>query len=236
MRECPLVSIVIPTYNCPYIANAIESALAQSYLRKEIIVVNDGSTKHKEKIKPYYDRIRYIEKKNGGIASALNTGIKLSRGQFFAWMCSDDLIDPHKVAKQISFMQTKGAVASHTAFYRMDVKKKIIDQFLIKAFTKNQLLAAMMKGNVINGATVMLNKKVFDEVGFFNENLRCAQDYDMWCRILMKYHIHYLNAPLYKYRIHGNMISKRLKNVLDKERALVIHEYKDILRGLIKHQ
>ncbi|WP_394514565.1 glycosyltransferase family A protein [Priestia aryabhattai] len=90
------VSIIIPFYNCSYIDQAIQSALNQTYQDIEIIVVNDGSSKFNEKITPYLDRILYIEKENGGTASALNLGIKNATGEYFAWLSSDDIFLPIK--------------------------------------------------------------------------------------------------------------------------------------------
>ena len=80
----PLVSIVIPVYNgANYVSEAIESALKQTYKNIEIIVVNDGSTDNTEKIvKKYGDKIRYFYKENGGVASALNLGIKNMKGEY----------------------------------------------------------------------------------------------------------------------------------------------------------
>jgi glycosyltransferase involved in cell wall biosynthesis len=74
------VSILIPFYNCPYVDRAIESALQQTYPDVEVIVIEDGSSKHLPLIKPYAKHIRYIRKPNGGTASALNRGSELPAG------------------------------------------------------------------------------------------------------------------------------------------------------------
>ena len=79
----PLVSIVIPVYNgANYMREAIDSALAQTYKNIEVIVVNDGSTDNTDEIaKSYGDKIRYFKKENGGVATALNLGIREMRGE-----------------------------------------------------------------------------------------------------------------------------------------------------------
>lgn len=103
------VSIIIPFYNCQYVEKAIESALNQTYQNIEVIVVDDGSTKYIERITPYLDSIHYIQKKNGGTASALNTGIRYATGEYFAWLSSDDLFKPDKISKQLKFMKRCGS-------------------------------------------------------------------------------------------------------------------------------
>src|SRR5262245_18482633 len=91
--DLPLVSIVIPVYNgANFVADAIESALQQTYSRTEIIVINDGSTDDgatAQVAQIYGSRIRYYEKANGGCGSALNYGIERMRGEYFSWLSHD---------------------------------------------------------------------------------------------------------------------------------------------------
>ena len=104
----PLVSIVIPVYNgARYVGQAIESALGQDYPSIEVIVVNDGSTdegRTREAIAPYLPRVRYFEKPNGGVASALNFGIAQMRGGYLSWLSHDDLYRSDKVSRQVARM------------------------------------------------------------------------------------------------------------------------------------
>ena len=104
----PLVSIVIPVYNgSNYMREAIDSALAQTYRNIEVIVVNDGSRDDGATdaiARSYGDRIRYIPKENGGSSSALNTGIRNMKGDWFSWLSHDDLYAPEKVEKQVELL------------------------------------------------------------------------------------------------------------------------------------
>ena len=104
----PLVSIVIPVYNgSKYLGEAIDSALEQTYKNIEIVVINDGSKdngKTRAVAKSYGDKIRYYEKENGGVSSALNYAIKMSKGQFISWVSHDDKILPEKIELQIEYL------------------------------------------------------------------------------------------------------------------------------------
>ena len=101
----PKVTIVIPVYNgANYVKEAIESALSQTYDNIEIIVVNDGSNDNNETenaVLSYGDKIKYVCKENGGVSSALNTGIKLAEGEWISWLSHDDLYTQEKIKKQI---------------------------------------------------------------------------------------------------------------------------------------
>ncbi|MDR1180166.1 MAG: glycosyltransferase [Spirochaetales bacterium] len=105
----PLVSIVIPVYNgANYMREAIDSALTQTYDNCEVIVVNDGSDDGGATdniARSYGDRIRYFAKENGGVATALNLGIREMQGEYFSWLSHDDVYLPYKIERQIDFMQ-----------------------------------------------------------------------------------------------------------------------------------
>src|SRR5512140_3857263 len=107
MTEHPLVSVVIPVYNgANYLREAIDSALAQTYPHVEVIVVNDGSNdggRTRAVATSFGSRVRYFEKENGGVASALNLGIREMRGAFFSWLSHDDVYYPEKIARQVAY-------------------------------------------------------------------------------------------------------------------------------------
>ena len=115
----PKISIVIPAYNASnYLAEAIDSALSQTYKNVEIIVVNDGSPDDGATAKvaaKYGDKIRYFEKPNGGSASALNVGIANMTGEWFSWLSHDDLYEPKKLEKQIEYINSLNLASSSLA-------------------------------------------------------------------------------------------------------------------------
>lgn len=237
MISDPVVSVVIPFYNCPYVHLAVESVLAQTYRSIEIIVVDDGSTVHSEKLKPYLDRIRYIAKPNGGTATALNRGIEAARGSYFAWLSSDDVYYPDKILKQMAMLQATGHSFAHTAFYYIDPGGSILSDALnLSLLTRRALIETMRKGCPVNGSTVLIGMDVFRKVGVFNEAYRYTHDYELWLRILQHYDWDYIGEPLIGYRVHDAMGSKLHSREQNEEIALVQKKYRKQLLRLLERE
>ena len=160
----PKVSIVIPVYNgSNFLKEAIDSALAQTYKNIEIIVVNDGSSDDgaTEKIaKSYGDKIKYYKKENGGVATALNLGIKKMTGEYFSWLSHDDKYKTDKVKIQIKFMSKikENNVILFSNYDLMDENSKITGKckFNQSILTKTPIYA-LLRGNV-NGITMLIPK------------------------------------------------------------------------------
>jgi teichuronic acid biosynthesis glycosyltransferase TuaG len=231
----PKVSIIIPFYNCPYVDQAIESAINQTHSNIEIIVVDDGSTKFKEKLVPFQENIVYIRKENGGTATALNEGIRSATGEYIAWLSSDDYFLPDKVAKQISFMMKEKVEASFTNYNYIDETSQPIDHWTRPVFSNNEdVYRAFLNYNAINGCTVIIKKEIFEQAGYFNPNLRYTQDYEMWVRLLIKgYKIYYLDEELTKFRIHKESGTYKHQRAMQKEISIIESEYKPLLKEYI---
>ena len=117
MSDKPLVSIIIPCYKqAEYMAETIDSALAQTYRPIEVVVVNDGSPDGTEKVaRGYGDRIVYLHRENGGLSAARNTGIARAIGFYFKFLDSDDQLHPEQVARQVEALAGREDCASLTA-------------------------------------------------------------------------------------------------------------------------
>ncbi|MBM7603172.1 glycosyltransferase involved in cell wall biosynthesis [Metabacillus crassostreae] len=227
------VSIIIPFYNCQYIDKAIESALSQTYQNKEIIVIDDGSSKYIDKINPYLKSIKFIQKRNGGTASALNTGIQHATGEYFTWLSSDDLYKPEKISRQIQFMRDIGANVSYSPYILVNSQGEQLQQIDKYYQNKIKLLKAALRFCPVNGCTVMIKMNVFCQIGLFDETLRYANDYDMWCRILLNYDIYYLDEALVFYRKHEEMGTIKHKKEIISETKQVKNRYNKQLRKYI---
>ncbi|WP_377889524.1 glycosyltransferase [Alkalihalobacillus sp. R86527] len=216
------VSIIIPFYNCAYVGEAIQSALNQTYQNIEIIVVNDGSTKHKEKVTPYLQSITYIEKENGGTATALNAGIKRATGTYFCWLSSDDSYETDKVQKQMAFMKQTGAAISYSSYVLMNHNSTVVSDQIGVHFQNRLLFYRKIKVNCpINGCTIMMKMSLFSELGQFDESLPFTHDYDLWLRIVQKHDFYFLNQPLVRYRVHEEMGTKKNEAAIRKEIQIV---------------
>lgn len=210
-RFHPKVSIVIPVYNgSNYLREAIDSALAQTYGNFEVIVVNDGSTDDGKTDRiciSYGNNIRYFKKENGGVASALNLGIKEMRGEYFSWLSHDDLYYPNKLEKQIDFLSTQKnkdvILYANVSFIDLngDMKSKTNREEIHDIKHLNSKLYPAIKG-LMNGCVLLIPKKVFTICGKFDESLKTANDYDMWFRISREFDLRFQSDVLIKYRIH----------------------------------
>ncbi|MBK6510381.1 MAG: glycosyltransferase family 2 protein [Haliea sp.] len=103
----PLISVIIPSYNCgKYLVEAIESVLSQDYPRIELIVIDDGSTDDSQQLlRAYVDRLTYKSQPNAGIAAARNAGFKLATADFVAFLDADDIFTPGRLRLQMSMFE-----------------------------------------------------------------------------------------------------------------------------------
>ena len=228
----PKISIVIPAYNASnYLAEAIDSALAQTYVNVEIIVVNDGSKDNgatRAIALSYGDKIRYFEKENGGSSSALNMGIANMTGEWFSWLSHDDLYVPEKLEKQIEYINASGIdiseLTKHIFFSAsdlidangktiracdMDASRRLKEK--IETFPHNGYLIAEPTEYLFHGCSCLVHKDAFADIGVFDEKLRLLNDVDLWYRLYSAdYQVHYIPEPLVKGRVHAKQVSKSI--------------------------
>ncbi|ACM19813.1 glycosyltransferase [Geotalea daltonii FRC-32] len=213
--ECfyPKVSIIIPVYNgSNYLNQSIDSALAQTYQNIEVIVINDGSTDDlaTENIaKSYGDRIRYFCKNNGGVGSALNFGLDKMTGKYFSWLSHDDIYQPNKIERQIELLRKQTnpeGVIVFSDWENIDENSSSIGCRIIDQAEIASSIYVVMNCTV-NGCTLLIPKKCFDETASFDENLPTTQDYDLWFKMARKYQFLHLPESLVRYRIHSQQDS-----------------------------
>lgn len=220
----PHVTILIPTFNHQaYLTEAVESALRQTYRDREILVVDDGSTDRCPDILANFgDTIRVIRKENGGAPSALNTGLRQAKGEWVAWLSSDDAFEPAKLDHQVAFAEAHPECAViYADWYVVDVQGKITDKLTSPDFrTQKRLVAGLVRGCVINGSTTLVRMKAFEHVGLFDETLLQAHDWDMWLRLARDFPFGHVALPLVRYRWHGQNMSARPDALAYNERVL----------------
>ena len=208
----PLVSIIIPTYNrAAIVTNAIKSVLEQTYQNFEILVVDDGSIDATQstlaKIKD--KRVKLISASHGGAAAARNIGLKTAQGEYIGFCDSDDLWIASKLELQINYFKQNpdvdlvfGDVVSlrgkkiETASYFGERKPHAGHVF-------NQLL----QYNFIPNVSVLVRKSCLDQIGYFNEELKTSEDYELWLRFCLHYKVSYISEMVVQVLRHDGNIT-----------------------------
>lgn len=214
----PKVSIVIPVYNgANYLAQAIDSALAQTYRNCEVLVVDDGSTDGgaTEAIaKSFGDRVRYFYKTNGHVASALNFGIRHMTGDYFSWLSHDDLYHRRKVEAQIECANAnESRTIVYSDFETLNVDTGVLTAVRLPHVDSKQFRYFITLNSMLHGCTVLAPRRCLDECGPFNETLRTIQDYDMWYRLAGKCNFVHLPEVLVTSRHHAGQGTRQMREL-----------------------
>ncbi|MDE3084845.1 MAG: glycosyltransferase family 2 protein, partial [Verrucomicrobiota bacterium] len=189
----PLVSILIPCYNAaPWLAQTLESALAQTWPNKEIIVVDDGSGDDSASIaRTYADRgVRLISQENRGSSAARNHAWRNAQGEFFQFLDADDLINPDKISAQLSTLASRsaGTLASCAwgRFRNDPANAKFIDEAVFGDFSPIDFLALSARtGVMMHPSAWLVPHAVADRAGPWDEALTLNDDGEYFCRVLL---------------------------------------------------
>lgn len=237
-----LVSIVIPAYKAAnYLAEAIDSALAQTYKNIEIIVVNDGSPDDgatREVALSYGDKIKYYEKENGGCASALNYGISVMTGDYFSWLSHDDLYLPEKIESLLKMADKIGCNKDTTVLGCNDLiqspsgqRSKSLYDNTAGLLSPEKAFGENLNVKTMNGCGLLIPKKVLEDVGDFRTDYKHLLDRELWMRISVAgYNYAFIKDALVISRAHNQQITVKASNLLFDEETKMIDEYTDILR------
>jgi len=230
--KSPLVSVVTPAFNAQATISAtIDSVLNQTYSNLELIIVDDGSTDETKKIVLHKNdnRINYIYQVNQERAIARNNGISYSRGDYIAFLDSDDLWLPEKLEKQIRLFEKNQEISlvySDLYFFDDITGNDIILFSKIEKLYRGKIkIKQLLLHNFIQSPTPVIKRQVFHEVGLFNPNMVPVEDWEMWIKIASLFPIDYVDEPLARYRLHQNALFwfntplklfEGINNVLDK--------------------
>ncbi|MCA1594055.1 MAG: glycosyltransferase [Acidobacteria bacterium] len=205
----PEVSVIIPFYNrVQWLAEAVQSVLNQTYTDFEIILVDDGSV---EEIPPHIiedSRVRYVRQENRGASAARNHGIRLARGNYVAFLDSDDLFLPVKLEKQVAYMDAhRDILLTHTSYQRMSGEgedREVINSGRFSGRINSEYLFNCGMAT----PTVMIRRDALDEKMKFEESVQVGQGEDtiFWLTFATKFEIVGIDEPLTKVRIHGNNV------------------------------
>jgi glycosyltransferase involved in cell wall biosynthesis len=211
------ISVIIPSFNrSKTIRRAINSILEQTYYPHEIIIIDDGSTDGTQSlIRDEYPSVKYYYQLNKGVSNARNKGILKSTGDWIAFLDSDDEWFPNKLEEQKkSLEQNSTTFISHTneIWIRNGVR---VNQMKKHQKYGGSIFDKCLEFCRISPSSVLIHKRVFDDVGNFDEDLMVCEDYDLWIRITSKYLVEFLDIPLIKkYGGHKDQLSK-VKNGIE---------------------
>jgi len=210
------VSVIIPTFNrLSLISRAIDSVLKQTLKPFEIIVVDDGSSDNTSTlIKNNYKSVKLIKQKNLGVSKARNVGIKNSSGDWIALLDSDDEWKKNKLEVQIKSL-------SEHDYYSVCHTNEI---WIRNGTRVNQKKRHQKYGGYIfdkcldicriSPSSIIFQKNIINEVGWFDENLSICEDYDLWLRITANFKILFIDKPLViKYGGHSDQLSKSVNGI-----------------------
>jgi glycosyltransferase involved in cell wall biosynthesis len=194
----PFISVIIPTYNRSHcVAEAIDSVAGQSYKNHEIIVVDDGSTDDTARLLAGYDgRLSALHTQHAGPSAARNAGLRAARGDYIAFLDSDDLWTPRKLEQQIGFF-AKNPDARICQTEEIWIRNGVrVNPMKKHKKYSGWIFRQCLPLCIVSPSAVMLHRSIFDRVGLFDESLPACEDYDLWLRIAPHYPIYLIDKPL----------------------------------------
>ncbi|MDI6761905.1 MAG: glycosyltransferase [Thermodesulfobacteriota bacterium] len=192
--EFPLVSVIVPTYNRPdMLVETLRSILNQTYSNYEIIIVNDAGV-DVENVVTFLNqagRMTYVRHgRNLGLAAARNTGIKMAKGKYIAYLDDDDLYYPDHLETLVQFLEGSDYKVAYTDAHRAHQKKvngryAVVKQDVPYSFDFDD--DRILLENFVPVLCFMHEKSCLDEVGCFDEDLTTQEDWDLWIRLSRKF-------------------------------------------------
>lgn len=240
MRHEVKVSVLMPVYNDGrYVRDAVDSILTQTFSDFELIIVNDGSTDETAQLLASYSdpRIRIIvHEANRGRPHARNSALDAARGKYIVWMDADDISLPDRLAKQYAFMEARPHIAVSGGALMVFSRESGVR---LAPFDDASIRAGLFWGATIFNPSSCLRREVVVKTGVrFDGALTRAQDYDLWCSLLLDHGLRAANMPdvLLLHRLHKSDPYKAMhdavlrKNLLrlgmpDKDQSMVVYSY-----------
>ncbi len=229
------ISVIIPVYNRVHlVGRALASVYVQSRPAQEVIVVDDGSSDGTDDyVHTHFPQARYICQANQGVSAARNRGIAAARGEWLAFLDSDDEWLPQKLEIQCqALLANPGYRMCHSneIWVRRDRR---VNPMKKHAKSGGNIFQRCLPRCVISPSSVMVHRSVMETVGGFDEAFPACEDYDLWLRVCAVYAVLYVEQPLIiKYGGHPDQLSQRYP-AMDRFRIDALE--KIIHRGALSH-
>jgi len=208
----PLASVIIPTFNRrALVAEAIAAALAQEEADFELIVVDDGSTDGTEAaLAPIRDQLRFLSQTNRGVSAARNTGARVARGEWLAFLDSDDIWLPDKLCAQMAFVREHPETRicqTGEIWIRNGVRVNPCNHH---RKPDGDVFLPSLQRCLVSPSAVMIRRDLFEAAGGFDESLPACEDYDLWLRLAWQTPVPLIDRPLViKRGGHADQLSRR---------------------------
>ncbi|MCE3228433.1 MAG: hypothetical protein K0S32_2984 [Bacteroidetes bacterium] len=222
-----MVSVIIPAYNYGhFIAETIDSLLAQTYTDFEIIIVDNGSTDETQTVlKKYNDkRIICVKQENHGVSHARNTALRMAKGEYILFLDADDLIEKRKLETSVEFLEQNpdvDIVYSDMRYFKSGNKNELFYEYHCEPNGKpwmkyisgqgKELVKTILGGNIMVICSPVFRSSLLKECGLFNEELLANEDWELWMRFLLankKLQYHDASESKALVRIHKTSLSK----------------------------
>ncbi len=206
------ISVIIPTYNRkPLVIRALTSVFNQTLLPEEVIVVDDGSTDGtQQEVSRHFPQVIYLYQTNKGVSAARNRGIVTARGEWIAFLDSDDEWLPQKLEKQMAALHQKPEFRiCHTEEIWIRRGKRVNPRKKHRKYG-GYIFPHCLPLCIISPSSVIIHHSIFETYGLFDEALPAVEDYDLWLRICAQEPVLFLDEPLIvKYGGHADQLSQK---------------------------
>jgi hypothetical protein len=222
----PTVSVIIPTFNrWPWVGEAVGSVFAQTFSDFELIVVDDGSTDCTgAELVRFGSRLRLLTQPHRGVSAARNLAVRYARGSYLAFLDSDDLWLPQKLAIQTAFMEQNPSAQicqTEEIWIRNGVR---VNPKAKHRKPSGDIFIPSLELCLVSPSAVMLTRNLFEQVGGFDESLPVCEDYDLWLRIAVDRSVALIDEPLVVKRGgHADQLSRSLWG-MDRYRVVALQK------------
>jgi glycosyltransferase involved in cell wall biosynthesis len=212
-----MVSIVIPCFNqAHYLGEAIQSALALTYSRTQIVVVDDGSTDNTAEVARSYSKVVYVYQSNHDVGAARNTGIHMSAGEFVIFLDHDDRLLPNAIEAGLSCFQKYPDSGFVFGRYRkIDSVGKVISDPTQPPDERDFYLALLQRNPIGHPAVVLHRRDLLERMGGFDTAFRGSCDYHFYLRVAQSFPVHKHDALVAEYRWHEGNVSWNYRYMLE---------------------
>lgn len=227
-KNKPLISVIVPTYNRAHIiSRAIRSIFSQGYDYIEVIIVDDASSDNTEEVVKAFQKDNIIYRRlsnNSGASAARNEGINIAKGDFIAFLDSDDEWLSDMINRQLAIFKNNPTIdASFTAFIRHYGNNP---EYIAPTKKNNnkKMLESLLRNNFITAQTLMLKRACINELGGFDESLSHREDWDLGIRLISSKKFYFIDQPLaVVYETPGNLSSMTEEKIDTLEKFIIKH-------------